>query len=114
MRKKQQLDERIADIVQSLKLSPSSALEAKVERALEGASPVLGPRKVFLIRRLIVPAISFAGAVLLAVFLAVLFLQKSPDTSISEIRTEFELPEKNITGIFIQRKNFDFFEEEHK
>ncbi len=114
MKKQKRLDNNIANIVQSINLSPPASLETKINTALDSTVSVSRPRSKFLIRRLIWPAISFATVVLLIVVSGVLFLQKSPTPYITEIRTEFDLPEKNITGIFILRDNFDFFEEVNK
>jgi hypothetical protein len=114
MKRRHKLDDDIASIVQRIDLSPSPDLEAKINTSLDSSRFGSKLRQKLHARRLIRTAIPSAVAVLLVTILAILFLSKPPTPYVSEIRTEFELPEMNITGIFIQRSDFNFFEEVKK
>lgn len=110
MNKYRDVDEKIAKLVKSVEADIPAAVEKKLQMA-EGVQPqhhiILTRRPIFYLGIL-----SSATAVLLLfVFLFPLF-RGVPESQISEIRTEFELRDKNIKIIFIQRKDFNLFKEE--
>ncbi|OGD19323.1 MAG: hypothetical protein A2W03_18520 [Candidatus Aminicenantes bacterium RBG_16_63_16] len=53
-----------------------------------------------------------AAVCVLAAFLLIPILKKPPVSPISEIRTEFEIADKNIKIVFIQKPDFSLFQEE--
>jgi len=103
-------DRKIAELVRSMEAEIPAAVEERLKMA-EGAGrarqKILGRRPVFYLGILS----SAAAVLLLFVFLVPLF-RGVPESPISEIRTEFELKDKNIKIIFIQRKDFNLFKEE--
>jgi hypothetical protein len=110
MKNKQKIDERIAQLVKRVESDIPSALEEKlqlVEETLRPRAKILRKRPMFYLGIFS----SAAVVLLLFVFLFPLF-QGVPEAPISEIRTEFELRDKNIKIIFIQREDFDLFKEE--
>ena len=107
---KHNFDEKIAQLVKRVESDIPSALEEKLRSAegmLRPRHKILGKRPVFYLGILS----SAAVVLLLFVFLFPLF-QGVPESQISEIRTEFELRDKNIKIIFIQREDFNLFKEE--
>ena len=110
MANKQNIDERIARLVRSVEAD----IPVSIEEKLQLAEATLRPRHKILRRRPLfyVGILSSAAAVLLLfVFLFPLF-RGVPESRITEIRTEFELRDKNIKIIFIQKKDFSLFKEE--
>lgn len=102
-------DEGLKIIVRSVEASVPPGLEGKVRAAAETRR--LQPKFwfAFLRRPLILAALSGASAVLLAFLLIVPSFRGREETPITEIRTEFELADKNITIIFIQRSDISIF-----
>jgi hypothetical protein len=110
MSEDRRLDEKIAGLVRSVdeKIPPA------VEERIRAAAATVQSRPEIFDRRwprvlMLVPGVA---AVLLAVFLFLPSLRKSPAPQISEIRTEFEIADKNIKIIFIQRPDFKLSQEE--
>ena len=130
MRDDKRLDERIAILVRSVEKDVPPGLEAKVRAATDSVRPdgsilgaalplSAGPRRrhhdrVGSRRRLRILALvpGAAAAVALAAFLLVPALRKPPVSRISEIRTEFEIRDKNIKIVFFQRPDFKLSQEE--
>ncbi len=124
------LDRKIAGLLRSVDRDVPPALEARIRAAAERAATTGGlSRKLSLLpvglrrrrlgraggrRRLRILALvpGAAAAVALVVFLLVPALRRSPAHRISEIRTEFEIPDKNIKIVFFQRPDFKLFQEE--
>ena len=113
-----QLDERIEDLVRKVAVSIPDGLEDRAlaksqAEARKGARPERRRRPAA--SRLwsaLGPAAVLAG---LAVLIA-LPPMKAPDaggrrSAISEIRTEFELADKNIKIVFFQKPDFNLFKE---
>jgi len=105
-------DLEIARLVRSLECEIPPDLDGRIRAA--AARPRFRPntgRRLFWL--LTLP--SGAAAILAATLLLLPSRQRPvlPDISvISEIRTDFEIPDKNIRIIFIQKPDFKFFEEE--
>jgi hypothetical protein len=115
------LDERIAGLVRSVETGVPPAVEGRIRAAAEASRPVTGifarrrrPGWILTRRRAIILALvpGAAAAVALAAFLLVPALRKQPVPRISEIRTEFEIPDKNIKIVFFQRPDFKLTQEE--
>jgi len=103
------LDKEISRLVRSLEKAPSPELNERI--ANEVASGPAHPRRSR--KWPLVLALVPGGAALLAAFLLMLPIslgKKEPP--ITEIRTQFELVDKNITIIFIQKPDFKLFEED--
>jgi hypothetical protein len=106
-----QLDDRISDLVRRVALDVPDGLE---EKALEaGRTPVMRAdthtqRRANRIWPALIPAAVLAGAAALLVLPA---LRRPPAAPITEIRTEFELADKNIKVIFFQKPDFNLFKE---
>lgn len=106
------LDEELTRIVRSVERDVPTDVENKVQAAAAALRPRRG--SPFIRRPLLLAALP--GAVIL--FLAILFIfspvrdREAPQ--ITEIRTEFEIADKNIKVIFIQRPDFRLPEEDHQ
>lgn len=103
-------DRKIAELVRSVEVEIPASVEEKLKMVEEAGRPrsiILRKRPVFYLGILS----GVAAVLLLFVFLVPLF-RGVPESPISEIRTEFELKDKNIKIIFIQRKDFNLFKEE--
>jgi hypothetical protein len=110
MANKQNIDERIAELVRCVEKDIPDVIEEKLQSAEETLKlrhKILRKRPIFYLGILS----SAAVVLLLFVFLFPLF-REVPESPISEIRTEFELRDKNIKIIFIQREDFSLFKEE--
>lgn len=110
MNNNQDFDEKIVKLVTSVEEDIPAAVDEKLQIAVE----TLRPRHKILTRRPIFyfGILSSAAAVLLLFVLLLPLFQGVSESQISEIRTEFELRDKNIKIIFIQRKDFNLFKEE--
>jgi hypothetical protein len=113
------LDEKISGLVRSVEIEVPPAVEARIREAAEKIRPrprFFGwrPARVYWRRqaRLLVLVPCAAAIIILAALLLVPALRKPPAPKISEIRTEFEIADKNIKIIFIQRPDFKLFQEE--
>jgi hypothetical protein len=111
MTDKKKLDENISRIVRSFQKDVPPEIEEKIRAATRSVSsqPERTKKRPFLW-----PAIASgaAAAVLLVAMLLAPIGQKSRSPEISEIRTIFELADKNITIIFIQKPDFHLFKED--
>ena len=101
-------DKTISRIVRSADSDVPPELERKIQtRAKElaahrGKRPVRWP--------IWIAATACASAFLLAILL-IYPISPGPAREVAEIRTEFEIPEKNIKIIFVQRADFPLLEE---
>ncbi len=105
------LDERIAGLVRSVELDVPDDLDERVRAAARAITPNRGVAVPTARRRLwpvLVPSAAFALAASLMILPA---LRRPAAAQISEIRTEFELADKNIKIIFCQKPDFNFFKE---
>ncbi len=110
MNKEARADEEIARLVRSVEIQVPQDLDDRIRAAAAGLRQSHGRSRV---RRFwflaLVPGA--AAAFLIAVLIGP-ELRPQPDSPISEIRTEFELVDKNIKVIFIQRPDFHLYEED--
>jgi hypothetical protein len=115
------LDEKISGLVRSVDRGLPPLLEERIRAAATAgrARPgVFGWRPARLApsarRRTWMLALvpGAAAAVILAVFLLIPALSKPAAPRVSEIRTEFEIADKNIKIVFFQRPDFKLTQEE--
>jgi hypothetical protein len=102
------LDERITGLVRSVELIVPDVLNERVRAAARSLAPNPRPASRAGRRRLwpiLVPSAAFALAAALMVLPA---LRRPSAPPIAEIRTEFELADKNIKIIFFQKSDFKF------
>ena len=103
------LDEQISRLVRGVERAVPPAVETRLLAAAEGLRPRAG---ISVMRRpLWLALIPSVAAVLLAVLVLIPALSRPPVSPISEIRTEFEIADKNIKIIFIQTPDFNLFKE---
>ena len=109
------LDERISGLVRRVSPDVPEGLEDRALAAAREAGGRPGARKALrrrpIARRLwaaLAPAAVLAG---LAVLIALPPLNTPAPSSISEIRTEIELADKNIKIIFFQKPDFNLLKE---
>jgi hypothetical protein len=109
MNKQISIDLEIARLVQNVKTEVSPALD---DRVREAAANLRQRQDRSVIHRFwYLALIPGAAAALLAAVLIGPAARPVPDSPISEIRTEFELVDKNIKVIFIQKPDFHLYEE---
>jgi hypothetical protein len=105
MSKEQNLDRKISRLVRAVDLDIPPELERKIREQVPELTGVSG-RKVFS-RPFWITAAGSAAALLLLAFLIFPPKSRHPiEPVVAEIRTEFEIPDKNITIIFIQKSDF--------
>jgi hypothetical protein len=98
-------DDRIKALVRSVGRPVPPAVEEKLMAAAAGQASVSGPRPGF--RPLLaISALAGTAALALALWTFVPALRPERPRQIAEIRTEFVLPDKNITIIFVQKPDF--------
>jgi len=98
-------DEELKKLVRSVERIVPPGIEERVQAAADSPSP--HPQRNWMIRRPILLApLSAAAAVLLAYLLIVPLFRGRQAPVITEIQTEFELADKNIKIIFIQKPDF--------
>jgi hypothetical protein len=116
------LDEEISRLVRSVERDVPPAVEASIRGAAEAIRPrprFFGrhrrPAWVLSRRGIRTLALASGAACVIVVLGALLFvpaLRKPPAPRISEIRTEFEIADKNIKIVFVQRPDFKLTQEE--
>jgi len=104
------LDEKISRLVRSLEKGLPAGLEKRI--ALKATSEAPHRRPFFRKWQLALAVVPGGTALLLALFLLWPAFRKPQEPQITEIRTQFELADKNITIIFIQKPDFKLFEED--
>ncbi len=104
------IDKKIAGLVQSVETDIPAAVEEHLQTAAENIRPLHRIR----IKRLplFVGILSSAAVVLAALLFLFPVFHGQPEPQITEIYTEFEIIDKNIKIIFIQRDDFNLFKEE--
>jgi hypothetical protein len=104
----ERLDRKITELVHGIGPGVPEALERRIaDSVARHNSMARGSRKRRPWLMTLVPATAIASA--FVVFLAV---RPEPGEPIEEIRTEFEIADKNIKVIFFQKPDFHLFEEE--
>ncbi len=107
---KKNIDEEICRLVQS----EEAQIPYKIENELRSKSERLKPTHRIWSQRLVMPLGVITSVAMIVTMVLFLFspIQKTSDTLISEIYTEFEIKDKNIMIIFVQRPDFNLFLEE--
>ena len=97
-------DDELTRIVRSVEWE----VPPDVEHKLQAAAAALPPRRRNLfIRRPLLLAVLPGAAIVVLAFLFIFHPARSPAVpQISEIRTEFEIADKNIKIIFVQKPDF--------
>lgn len=110
MTNNKKVDEVISKFVQSVENQIPSA----VEKELRIKTYVHKPEQGIWLKKMMFPLGAFTGVAMIITLVLLLFspIQKPLDTQINEIYTEFEIRDKNIQIIFVQRKDFNLFMEE--
>lgn len=104
------IDERIAALVRSVHAEVPAGLEERIRAAARNEEQKTRARQRIL-RWTLIPAA--AAALVLAAFLASPVALKPVRTdTIAEIRTEFEIPGKDIKIVFFQKPDFKLFQED--
>ena len=104
------LDKEISRLVRSLEKGLPPGLEERI--ALKASSGALHRRPFFRKWQLALAVVPGGAALFLAFFLLLPAFRKQEESQITEIRTQFELVDKNITIIFIQKPDFKLFGED--
>ncbi len=103
-------DNRISELLRDTDRNIPAECEIKIRTT--ASSVRFRPRLSFIRRPFFLILVPAAAAVLLLVFLLLPALRKPPAPQISEIRTEFELADKNIKIVFFQKSDFNLFKED--
>jgi hypothetical protein len=103
------LDKEISRLVRSLEKGLPAGLEERI--AIKASSGAPHRRPFFRKWYLALALVPVGAALFLAFFLLLPAFRKQEEPQIAEIRTQFELVDKNITIIFIQKPDFKLFEE---
>jgi hypothetical protein len=109
MNSDERLDERIAKLVRSVQREIPSALGRRIREAADGLAS--RARRAEKRRHWMLALAPGAAVALLAAFLLFTRPPTAPNP-ISEIRTEFEIADKNIKIIFFQKPDFHLHQEE--
>ena len=104
------LDKEISRLVRSLEKALPAGLEERT--ALKATAGALYRRRFFRKWTLALAAVPGGAALFLSLVLLWPALRKQEEPQITEIRTQFELVDKNITIIFIQKPDFKLFQED--
>jgi len=110
-------DQTISRLVQSVQLEIPSHLDKQVDTLLKEKKASRWPiRPVWSdMRRFFLPAAALAGVIVLLVIFTPLSSPPAPQKPvISEIRTEFELKDKNIKIIWFQKEDFKLRRNSHE
>jgi hypothetical protein len=102
------LDESISRLVRGIHMDIPSSLEEELCRRSAALKP-LSIRPAY--RRLLWTLLPSGAALILGVLLLMRAPIKLLPQEIAEIRTQFEIADKNITIVFIQKPDFVFYEE---
>jgi len=110
MPNKKNIDEEISRLVQSVE----TFIPSTIDNELRTKTERLKPKHRIWSKRLVLPLGVITSAAVIIMIVLFLFspVQKTSDTLISEIYTEFEIKDKNIMIIFVQRPDFNLFMEE--
>ncbi len=110
MSERQPIDELIESLVRKTSVEVPEALEARVRAAAREDERRARERRRVL-RWSLIPAA--AAALVLGVFVASPVIRRpAAPPAIAEIRTEFEIPGKDIKIVFFQKPDFKLFQED--
>lgn len=102
------LDEAISRLVQGIQLDIPPSVEEDIKKKSLGSRPrPVSPSY----RRLLWTLLPSGAVLILGVMLLMQAPMKLPTQEIAEIRTQFEIADKNITIVFIQNPDFVFNKE---
>ncbi|MBE3144279.1 MAG: hypothetical protein IMZ61_10200 [Planctomycetes bacterium] len=104
MKNQDRFDEELRELVRSVECGIPQAIEEKLRTAIAAPRPRL--RKRLIRRPLLLASLSGAAVILLAVLSMIPLLHDRKAPQIAEIRTEFDLADKNIKIIFVQKPDF--------
>lgn len=111
MTERNPIDERISALVRSVRDEIPAGLEERIRTAARDEARKAAEQRRFL-RWALVPAAATA-LILAAALVSPVFLKLQPaPTPIAEIRTEFEIPDKDIKIVFFQKPDFKLFQED--
>jgi hypothetical protein len=99
------LDESISRLIQGIQLDIPPSIEEEINKKSVGARPYPDLPSY---RRLLWTLLPSGAALILGVLLLMHPPMKPPISDISEIRTQFEIADKNITVVFYQRTDSHF------
>jgi len=109
------IDDEITRLVRSVERRIPPELEARVRAAAAGSGGAIPkPARPSARSPALAAAVGAAAGALLLLWLLVPGTPPRKTPLISEIRTELEIPEKNIRVIFIQRPNFQLPKEDQQ
>jgi len=104
------LDKEISRLVRSLEKGVPPGLDEQI--ALEASTGKPHRRRFFRKWQLALAVVPGGAALFLAFFFLWPAFRKQEEPQIAEIRTQFELVDKNITIIFFQKPDFKLFKED--
>jgi hypothetical protein len=104
MRNDQEMDDQIRQLVRSADRDIPQELEKHIQMIVQGTERPGKRRTVFSLVWVSIPAC--LAALLLGLLILSPVFRNRPVPAITEIRTDFELSDKNITIIFIQKSDF--------
>jgi hypothetical protein len=110
MNDKIKMDQEISQCVRSIEVDIPPGVEDRIRKAATAHQPhvyQLGMRRSWLLA--IIPSVAVILAAMILLVPALRQPLASPIPPISEIRTDFELPDKNIKIVFFQRPDFKLF-----
>jgi len=102
--KNKELDQWIVSALERSQAEVPAALRDKVRRQVAQAAP--RPRPLAWGRLAFWGPLLAAAALIVAFSLPLLYPPRTAEKKITQIRTEFSLPDKNIKIIWVQRDNF--------
>jgi hypothetical protein len=100
--KNEELDDLISRSLDKLEMEVPAAVRADLRRQAAD----LASRKPAWKRIVLWGSLSAAAALLAVLSLTLLFPPRPPEKKITQIRTEFSIPEKNIKIVWVQRDDF--------
>jgi anti-sigma-K factor RskA len=102
--KNEELDRFIIHSLEKQELEVPASLQERVRQ--RAAALAVRPRPAAWKRTVFWASLAAAAMLLAVVSLALLFSPRTPEKRISQIRTEFSIPEKNIKIVWVQRDDF--------
>jgi hypothetical protein len=108
MEEHNRIDDELRTLVRSAEREIPLSLEERMRTAADSPQPL--PRRRFFPSPLLALTSAIGATVLLlAIVFMIPSLRRSETPQITEIRTEFVIPDKSITIIFVQKPDFPVF-----